>query len=106
MKRNYTFVLRRVFPDYNVRLPKDLEKRLGKSFKLLGDIKVGSKLEMHFEDGFVYTTAPLDLQGYITKRDCKDKVIFVTLCTKDMAFEMDVVDKKLNINLIEQMAFA
>ena len=48
----------------------------------------------------------LDLQGYITKRDCEDKVIFVTLCTKDMAFEMDVVDKKLNINLIEQMAFA
>ena len=39
MKRNYTFVLRRVFPDYNVRLPKDLEKRLGKSFKLLGDIR-------------------------------------------------------------------
>ncbi len=106
MKRNYTFELKRVFPDYKTRMPKELEKRIGKKFKLIGEVKVGSKLEMHFEDGFVFTTAPMDLQGYITKRDYEDKVMFVTLCTKDLAFEMDVVEEKININLIEQLAFA
>lgn len=103
MKRNYTFELKRVFPDYNIKLPKDLEKRIDKYFKLIGDIKVGGKLEMHFEDGFIFKTAPLDLQGYIKKTDDDDKEVFVTLCTKDMAFEMDVVDKKLNIKLNEQL---
>lgn len=106
MKRKYTFELKRIFPDYNIKLPKDLEKRIGKCFKLIGDIKAGSKLEMHFEDGYVFKTTPLDLQGYITKRDYDDKVIFVTLCTKDISFEMAVVEKKININLIEQITFA
>ena len=105
MKRQYTFELKRIFPDYKVRTPKDLEKRIGKSFKLLGDIKVGNKLEMHFEDGFIFKTAPLDLQGYIKKTDDYDKEVFVTLCTKDMAFEMDVVDKKINIKINEQITF-
>lgn len=105
MKRKYTFELKSIFPDYNVRTPKDLEKRLGGKFKLLGDIKVGSKLEMHFEDGFVFQTAPLELQGYITKRDYEDRVVFVTLCTKDICFELDVVDKKIDIKVNEQLTF-
>ena len=28
MKRQYTFELKRIFPDYKVRTPKDLEKRM------------------------------------------------------------------------------
>lgn len=106
MKRKYTFELKNISPDYNMKIPKELEKRIGKNFKLIGEIKVGTRLELHFEDGFVYKTSPMDLQGYITKRDYENKVIFVTLCTKDLAFEMDVVEKKLDINLIEQLTFA
>lgn len=105
MKRNYTFELKRIFPDYKTVTPKALEKRIGKCFKLIGDIKVGNKLKMYFEDGYIFETATLDLQGYIKKTDDDDKEIFVTLCTKDMAFEMDVVEKKLNIKLNEQLTF-
>lgn len=103
MKRNYTFELKRIFPNYNIKPPKDLEKRIDKCFKLIGEIKVGGKLEMHFEDGFIFKTAPLDLQGYIKKTNDYDEEVFVTLCTKDMAFEMNVVDKKMNIKLNEQL---
>ena len=59
MKREYTFELRSIHPDYKIVTPKELEKRLGKAFKLIGNIIVGSKLEMHFEDGFVFKTSTL-----------------------------------------------
>ncbi|HSQ89770.1 hypothetical protein [Romboutsia sp.] len=105
MKRELTFELRTVYPDWKVRIPKELEKRIGKAFKLLGEIKAGNKLELHFEDGHVFKTAPLDIQGYITKRDDydDDKVVFVTLCTKDMYYEMDVIDKKIKLSTVEQL---
>lgn len=105
MKRNYTFELKRIFPDYKTSTHKELEKRIGKCFKLIGDIKVGNKLKMHFEDGFIFETTALDLQGYIKTTDDEGKEVFVTLCTKDMGFEMDVVHKKLKIKLNEQLTF-
>ena len=105
MKREFTFELKRIFPDYKTIIPKVLEKRIGKCFKLIGDIKVGSKLKMCFEDGFVFETAPLDLQGYIKKTDDYDKEVFVTLCTKDMGYEMEVVEKKIKVKLNEQITF-
>lgn len=103
MKRELTFELKSIHPDYNVAVPKVLEKKIGKAFKLIGDIIVGKSLEMYFEDGYVFKTAPLDLGGYIYKLDDDDKVIFVTLCTKDMAFELDVIQKKIKVKLEEQL---
>lgn len=103
MKRKLTFELKSIHPDYKTPMPKALEKRLGKAFKLVGDIVVGKNLEMYFEDGYIFKTAPLDIGGYIYKLDDEDKVVFVTLCTKDMAFEMDVIEKKINIKIEEQL---
>lgn len=104
MKRHLTFNLKAVYPDYNVKTPKDLEKRVNKSFKLLGEIKVGKGLEMHFEDGFIFKTSGLDLQGYAIERDDEDNEKFVTLCTKDLAFEMEVVHKKIRVKMVEQLS--
>lgn len=103
MKRELTFELKSIHPDYKTPMPKPLERRIGKAFKLIGDIAVGKSLEMYFEDGFIFKTAPLDVEGYIYKLDSEDKVVFVTLCTKDMAFEFDVVQKKIKIKLEEQL---
>ena len=103
MKRELTFELKSIHPDYKTPVPKTLEKRLGKSFKLVGEVKTGKCLEMYFEDGYIFKTAPLDLGGYIYKLDGDGKVIFVTLCTKDMAFEMDVVKKKIEVKIEEQL---
>lgn len=103
MKRELTFELKSIHPDYKTPMPKVLERRIGKAFKLIGEVKVGKSLEMYFEDGFIFKTAPLDLQGYIYKLDDEDKVTFVTLCTKDMAFELDVVKKKIKVKIEEQL---
>lgn len=103
MKRELTFELKSIHPDYKTPMPKTLEKRIGKAFKLVGDIVVGKSLEMYFEDGYIFKTAPLDLGGYIYKLDDDGKVVFVTLCTKDMAFELDVVHKKIKVKLEEQL---
>ena len=103
MKRNLTFEIKRVFPDYNVVMPKELEKRIGTAFKLIGDIKVGSKLEMHFEDGFIFKTSTLDIEGYINEYDAEDNLKQVTLLTKDIAYELGLIEKKMNIKLIEQL---
>ena len=103
MKRELTFELKSIHPDYKTPMPKTLEKRIGKAFKLIGEIKVGKPLEMYFEDGYVFKTAPLDLGGYIYKLDENNKVVFVTLCTKDMAFEMDVVKKRIKVKVEEQL---
>lgn len=102
MKRELTFELKSIHPDYKTPMPKALEKRIGKAFKLIGDIVVGKSLEMYFEDGYIFKTAPLDLGGYIYKLD-DDKVVFVTLCTKDIAFEMDVIKKNIKIKVEEQL---
>ena len=98
MKRNLTFELRRLFPDYNTKLPKELENRIGKCFKLIGDIMVGSKLEMHFEDGYVFKTSSLDIEGYINEYDVEGNMKRVTLLTKDMAFELGIVEKKMKVS--------
>lgn len=103
MKRELTFELRSIHPDYKTPMPKLLEKRIGKAFKLIGDIAVGKSLEMYFEDGFIFKTAPLDIEGYIYKLDDEDKVVFVTLCTKDMAFELDVIKKNIKVKVEEQL---
>ncbi|GAA0093002.1 hypothetical protein UT300009_30320 [Paraclostridium bifermentans] len=104
MKRHLTFNLKAVHPDYNIKIPKDLQKRVEKPFKLLGDIKVGKGLEMHFEDGFIFKTSALELQGYVKQIDDEDNEKFVTLCTKDLAFEMDVIKKKIKVKTIEQLS--
>ena len=103
MKRDLTFELKSIHLDYKTSMPKVLEKRIGKAFKLIGDIVVGNSLEMHFEDGYIFKTSPLDLGGYIYQLDENDKVIFVTLCTKDIAFELDVVEKKIKVKIEEQL---
>ncbi len=106
MKRNYTFELKRIFPDYNIKAPKDLEKRIGNYFKLIGEIKVGSELEMHFEDGYVFKTAPMEIHGFINYKDDEEKLVFATLCTKNIGYELEVIEKDINIKLIEQLKFA
>ena len=102
MKREYTFELRSIHPDYKIVTPKELEKRLGKAFKLIGNIIVGSKLEMHFEDGYVFKTSALEIEGYI--HDRKDDIDFITLLTKDIAFELDYSNKNIKVNLEEQLS--
>lgn len=102
MKREYTFELRSIHPDYKIVTPKELEKRLGKAFKLIGNIIVGSKLEMHFEDGFVFKTSALEIEGYI--HDRRNGLDFITLLTKDIAFELDYSDRNIKVNLEEQLS--
>lgn len=105
MKRHLTFELKSIHPDYKTPMPKALEKRIGKAFKLIGEIKVGNKLEMYFEDGYIFKTSGLDIEGFINKLDKDGKVVFVTLCTKDMAFELNVIEKDIKIKLDEQLKF-
>lgn len=102
MKREYTFELRSIHPDYKIVTPKELEKRLGKAFKLIGNIIVGSKLEMHFEDGFIFKTSALEIEGYI--HDRRNSIDFITLLTKDIAFELDYSNKNIKVNLEEQLS--
>lgn len=104
MKREMTFELRSIHPDYKIPMPKALENRLGKALKLIGDITIGNKLEMHFEDGYVFKTSPLEIEGYINERDKLGELKFVTLLTKDMAFELDLSQKKIKLNLEEQLS--
>ena len=102
MKRNYTFELRSIHPDYKIVSPKELEKRIGKAFKLIGNIVVGDKLEMHFEDGYVFKTSALEIEGYI--HDRKDDIDFITLLTKDIAFELDYSKRDIKVKLEEQLS--
>lgn len=102
MKREYTFELRSIHPDYKIVTPKELENRLGKALKLIGDITIGNKLEMHFEDGYVFKTSPLEIEGYIN--DSRNGLDFVTLLTKDMAFEFDYSSKNIKVKLEEQLS--
>jgi len=46
MKRHITFQLKSVYPDYKTVYPKELSKRIGKCFRLVGDIVIGAKLKM------------------------------------------------------------
>lgn len=102
MKREYTFELRSIHPDYKIVTPKELDKRLGKTFKLIGNIVVGNKLEMHFEDGFIFKTSALEIEGYI--HDRRNGLDFITLLTKDMAFELDYSNRNIKVNLEEQLS--
>lgn len=104
MKRKNTFKLVKVFPDYNVKTPKELENKIGSSFKLLGDIKVGSKLDLYFEDGVVFKTSPLVIEGYINEIDAEGNLKRVTMITKEMGYEFVLSDKKIKINLEEQLS--
>lgn len=103
MKRDLTFEIKSIHPDYKIAVPKELEKRIGKPFKLIGDILVGNKLEMYFEDGFIYKTSALEIEGYINERNSLGELLFVTLLTKDIAFELDIVQKEIKIVLEEQL---
>ena len=102
MKRNYTFELRSIHPDYKIVSPKELEKRIGKAFKLIGNIVVGNKLEMHFEDGYIFKTSALEIEGYI--HDRRDDIDFITLLTKDIAFELDYSKRDIKVKLEEQLS--
>lgn len=102
MKRKHTFELRSIHPDYKTVTPKELDKRLGKAFKLIGNIVVGNKLEMHFEDGFIFKTSALEIEGYI--HDRRNGLDFITLLTKDIAFELDYSDRNIKVNLEEQLS--
>ena len=102
MKRKHTFELRSIHPDYKIVTPKELDKRLGKTFKLIGNIVVGNKLEMHFEDGFIFKTSALEIEGYI--HDRRNGLDFITLLTKDMAFELDYSNRNIKVNLEEQLS--
>ena len=102
MKRKHTFELRSIHPDYKIVTPKELDKRLGKAFKLIGNIVVGNKLEMHFEDGFIFKTSALEIEGYI--HDRRNGLDFITLLTKDIAFELDYSDRNIKVNLEEQLS--
>ena len=103
MKRNSTFELRRVYPDYNIRMPKELEKRIGLSFKLLGNIRIGEKLEIHFEDGLVFKTSALQIEGYINERDVEGNLKRVTMITKDMGYEFVLSEKDIKINIYHRI---
>lgn len=93
MKRHITFQLKSVYPDYKTVYPKELSKRIGKCFRLVGDIVIGAKLKMYFEDGFVFTTETLDIEGFIKTTDDDGNITFVTMCTKNMAYEFVAVDE-------------
>lgn len=101
MKRHITFQLKSVYPDYKTVMPKELNKRIGKCFKLVGDIKIGAKLKMYFEDGYIFTTESLDIEGFIKTTDDDGNIVFVTMCTKNIAYEFDAVDKDIKVHIEE-----
>lgn len=104
MKRDITFKLNKVVLDYKTKPNKELEKRIGLDFKLLGRVEIGRCFEMYFEDGFVHKTTGLEIEGYINQYDKDDNLRMVTLCTKDICYEFLISEKKeLEVEIIEQL---
>lgn len=92
MKQKYTFRLKNIYLDYKTKPQKELQKQIGKRLKVLGEIKVGNKLTFIFENGFKYVATGLCEQGFVNRKNEDNKVIFVTICTNDICYELDVVD--------------
>lgn len=104
MKRELTFELKSIHPDYKTPMPKELEKRIGKPFKLIGEVKIGKGFEMYFEDGYIFKTAGLEVEGFINHIDKTGNLRMVTLCTKDICYEFLISEKKnLSIKIEEQL---
>ena len=106
MKRNLTLVLKSVYYDYKTRNSKDLDSRIGEQVKIVGDIVVGKKLDLHFKDGFVFKTGALDLNGFINKYNKDNELYSIVLCTKDISFVFDISDKDFKLNIEEQLKIA
>lgn len=92
MKRHLMLELKKIYPDYSTKTPKELEIRVGKLVRIVGDIIVGKSLELHFEDGYKFKTSPLDVEGFINYYGSDDNLTDVALCTKNMAYEFKVID--------------
>lgn len=105
MKRDLTLKLNKVVLDYKTKPNKQLEKRIGLDLKLLGDIKIGKGLEMYFEDGYVHKTSALEIEGFINNFDKDNNLVMITICTKEICYELLVSDnKKFNIKTEEQLS--
>ena len=103
MKRHITLLLNTIFYDYHTKPNKDLDKRIGEQLKIVGEIKVGKGLELHFKDGYTFKTSGLDLNGFINKIDKDDNLYSIILCTKDISFVFDVVNEDFKLNIEEQL---
>lgn len=103
MKRHLTLVLNSIYYDYKTRINKDLDERIGQNLKIIGEIKVGKGLELHFKDGFTFKTSGLDLNGFINKFDKEGNLYSIVLCTKDISFVFGIVDEDFKLNIEEQL---
>lgn len=56
---------------------------------------------MYFEDGYIFTTESLDIEGFIKTTDDDGNIVFVTMCTKNIAYEFDAVDKDIKVHIEE-----
>lgn len=103
MKRHLTLVLNSISYDYKTRINKDLDKRIGQKLKIIGEVKVGKGLELHFKDGYTFKTSALDLEGFINKYN-KDNVLYsIVLCTKEISFVFEVTNEDFELNIEEQL---
>lgn len=110
MKRHLTLTLKQIQYDYNIKPTKDLDKRVGKDVKILGDIIVGKPLEFHFEDGYIFRTKGLDLNGFINEYERVDgdpnnqRLNQIVVCTKDISFIFGISDNDFKLNTEEQLS--
>lgn len=103
MKRNLTLILKEIHEDWRAVTPKNLSKRIDKKVKVLGEIKVGGSLELYFEDGFVFKTAALDLNGFINKYDKNNNLVNIIICTKDLSFVFNISEETFDLKVDEQL---
>ena len=103
MKRHLTLTLNSVVYDYKVNAIKDLDQRIGSILKIVGDIKVGKSLELHFKDGYIFKTSGLDLEGFINKFNKDNELYSIVLCTKDISFVFEIVNEDFKLNIEEQL---
>lgn len=103
MKRHLTLKLNSVIYDYRVKTIKELDQRIGNVLKIVGEIKVGKSLELHFKDGYTFKTSGLDLEGFINKYNKDDELYSIVLCTKDISFVFEVIKEDFKLNIEEQL---
>lgn len=103
MKRHLTLVLNSIYYDYRVTPSKELDKRVGEKLKILGEIKVGKGLELHFKDGYIFKTSGLELEGFINKYNKDNELYNIVLCTKDISFVFEVIKEDFKLNIEEQL---
>lgn len=103
MKRHLTLSLSSVVYDYKTSANKELDKRIGNSVKIIGNIQVGKSLELYFKDGFIFKTSGLDLEGFINKFDKDNNLYSIVLCTKDISFVFEISNDEFELNIEEQL---